>query len=585
MPTDIWLELPAESGGGGSGVTSLNGLTGILALTSSTLSITPSGSTIDIEAQGNTNTFAGFNNSGLLESIPGFNIDTTTGGMNATLDNHPNNVGDGQAINSLTANITPLQNSPNDGRVNLNMFINGDAGNSGFNTGNITNLNMGVNLNQTGSGGGLTDINIYNNVGDGTDPITFKGMGYVFAFGDINDNVTIDGNIQGFDFQPHIHSGVIQTNNYNLTAFGDFSNIEVNANGHNSFQANPNIAGISNNHNYNGVNLNPTITAFNGNAGFSGYFSGGIIGTMSATGNYNGLGISPQVTVAHGSITGVSVNPNLIGGDGNFTGLNITPQGNAAITNSRGVTINLNGLTTTDLNGPVGLESDSRLSINASLTPTSGQTIQIGSRVEQLFQIANGSPLTGTDLLGLDLAGDLLAQDNMSVGPVGIGFSSVGFIADMAVATGKTVDLIHVFLPAVALPDPGFSTGGTTTTMEFIHIMGPLSQGGSLVTTNLYGLRIMSDFNTTSSPTNSWGISVEDTSENFLNKSLAISTSTKKVSNGSVGLELGGTTKAVRFSNLTTTQKLALTALPGMQVFDTILNQMSYYNGTTWINF
>lgn len=46
------------------------------------------------------------------------------------------------------------------------------------------------------------------------------------------------------------------------------------------------------------------------------------------------------------------------------------------------------------------------------------------------------------------------------------------------------------------------------------------------------------------------------------------------------------TTQGVLFPNLTTTQKNAIaTPHKGLQVFDITLNQMSYYNGTTWINF
>jgi hypothetical protein len=56
------------------------------------------------------------------------------------------------------------------------------------------------------------------------------------------------------------------------------------------------------------------------------------------------------------------------------------------------------------------------------------------------------------------------------------------------------------------------------------------------------------------------------------------------VTNSSVALEIKSTTKAFVNARMTTTEKNALTAVAGMQVYDSTLNQLSYYNGTTWVN-
>src|SRR6056300_1229742 len=49
-------------------------------------------------------------------------------------------------------------------------------------------------------------------------------------------------------------------------------------------------------------------------------------------------------------------------------------------------------------------------------------------------------------------------------------------------------------------------------------------------------------------------------------------------------LQITSTTKGVLFPRLTTTQKNAIVfPAAGLQVYDTDLNQMSYYNGTTWV--
>lgn len=559
MATNIWKELP-ESGGGAGTITDINGATGpsITIDAGTGIDVTTVGDTITITNTGSNptgtpHTFAGFDGTGALETIPGFAIDTTSGGMNENLTEHPNNVGGVFSANSLNVQFQPLQNSPNDTWNIQSISTSFDTANSGFSQGTAGSaanmLNLFANHGGTGDIGGLAQVSTYFNIGNGTDPITSKGFAYFFGFADINDNVTIDGTFQGFDFQPHIHSGALSTSNFNMYAFSDSANIEIPVNSYTSALLGPLINSVTNNNNYSGVtinpviptlvgnasvhgygfyptittigatgninilNSNPTITTMGANSGFNGINMGGTITTMGASSNVIGMYFTPVITTSHGSVQGININPQINGGDANVTGMSINVSGSATgLQNIRGVTIQLNNVPTTDSSGPIALETDSRLSINGTTTPLSAQTINIGTRIEHLFQIESGSPLTGTDLLGLDLAGDLLAQDNMAVGPIGIGFSSVGFIADMAVAVGKTVDLIHVFLPAVALPDPGFTTGGTVTTMEFIHLQAPLLQGGTITTTNLYGMRIMSDFSTTTSPTNAWGISIEDTS-------------------------------------------------------------------------
>ena len=56
--------------------------------------------------------------------------------------------------------------------------------------------------------------------------------------------------------------------------------------------------------------------------------------------------------------------------------------------------------------------------------------------------------------------------------------------------------------------------------------------------------------------------------------------------NASSILTLVSTTKGFLPPRMTTTQKNAISSpAAGLQVYDTTLNQMSYYNGTTWVNF
>ncbi len=74
-----------------------------------------------------------------------------------------------------------------------------------------------------------------------------------------------------------------------------------------------------------------------------------------------------------------------------------------------------------------------------------------------------------------------------------------------------------------------------------------------------------------------------NTTSTWLGGSLILGTTT---SNASAILQADSTTKGFLPPRMTTAQKNAIaTPAAGLQVYDTTLNQMSYYNGTTWINF
>lgn len=458
------------------------------------------------------NTFAGFDGTGTLESVPGFLIDTLSGGMDETLQLTPNNVGGGFDANFFIANFSPLQNSPNDNWNIQHIAANLDTGSSGFSQGETTLLNLSLNHTGTGNVFGVTGINMYHNLGNSTDPITINGIGYSFAFGDVNDNVTVDGQIQGYIFQPNIHSAAIAGSSYGLNAFADFSSINIASKTHVTFQASPTISSIQTNNTYQGANINPNITTLTGTAGYNGIGVSGNVSTMGASSNVNGVTFNPSITTSHSNIIGFQATPTINGGDANFTGLNIGPNGTATALNSTtGININLGGVSTTDPLARVGISSDSKVSINASIPIESAQIFEIGNRIEALLTVAPGSPVTGTDTLGNNLAGDLSAQDDVANGPTGLGFNSVGFVADMAVAATKTVDNVTVFLPAIALPDPGYTTGGNVTDLTVIKVLAPLSQGGTLNITNFYGYKIDSLFGPLSGvATNVWGLYLED---------------------------------------------------------------------------
>lgn len=310
------------------------------------------------------------------------------------------------------------------------------------------------------------------------------------------------------------------------------------ASNYTSFSAIPQLAGSLSG--FTGFNSSPSFqTGYANSGGTIGLNEGSQFESGSSSSYYSALQLSPNIQSGASipNVTGVSISPNLNGTISNsFQGISINPSGAAVIPNAQGINISLSNITTSDPQGPLGIQSDSRVSINAETQLMSGLGFQIGNRIESLLHVAAGFPVTGTDSLGNDFAGDLEAEDDLAAGPIGLGWTSVGFIADMAVAVGKTVETVNVFLPAVALPDPGFITGGHVDNMSFIRMFTPLSQGGSITVDNLYSVKLDPVFgNLTSVATNAWGIWIGDTTaDNWFAKNVVVGGTTGKAVGSSV---------------------------------------------------
>lgn len=556
-----YIRYPNNTGGGGGTVSSINGAVGpaITIVGGTGISVGTVGNTITVTntspgtpPTGTANTFAGFDALGALESIPGFVIGAE-GGMQENLTEQPNN-GGGFTANSFNINFEPLQNSPNENWNVQSISTNLDSASSGFNQGTngaaVQLLNLSFNHGGTGNVGGLSAINIGSSIGNGTDPISVKGMSLIGGSTNVNAGVTMDGSLFGFGMNFVVDPAAIGTSSFGVTAFNDSNNIGISTPGYISYSASPTISAISNNGNYNalysnpnittltgnanaygvslsptittigatgqviGVNFSPNVTTMGASAGFQGVIVGGNVTTMGATSNMNGYSFNPNITTSHGGINGIQVSPTISGGDADFVGLNVSPGGASTIGAVTGLRIQLSNLTDgDDPQGATGIESDSRLQVNSQTQLLAAQGFQIGTRIANLFHIPSGSPVTGTDELNINIAGDIWAEDDVAVGGFGIGYNAVGFIGSVAVNAGKTIDMVTTFLPASAFPDPGVPTGGTITDMHLVRILPPLPQGGTATITNLYALKI-DDFGATTfsgSSANAYGIYVTDT--------------------------------------------------------------------------
>lgn len=520
----------------------------------------------------NANTFAGFDGSGVLESIPGFNIKGDSGGIDEQITIQPDNVGGGNTLNNAGLNFDPLQNSPDDNWNLNNIFANFDVNSSGFSQGTsgqaLTLNNLNVGHLGTGDIGSVAMTQNYFNLGNGTDPISVRGVAYSYGFGDINSGVTMTGAVQGYGFQPNVHTGAILDSNNDIRAFYDNTNISVEASGgYSSFTSSPVVESIADGKNFNGYGLSPNITTFTGSAGFTGFGVFPNIGTMT-TGGFQGVQISPNISSA---------------GSGFHVGLNINMNDVTGFTGQRPHAINTNS---------------GRVHFN---TPSSGQDggFQVETSLESddavfggvyglnslggALHIVSGSPINdGSFGIGNNLGIGVLAEDD--IGPdssgFGLGFVMNGFLTQVAVKTGKTVDSL-TFMGAGASAPPD-SDGGTFDKVAMFRAIGVVPGGGSLLINEIYGFKV-DNLLSSLSPAKSWGIYVDDSvADNYLAKSLAIGTTTKQVSSNDVALEIG-TQKAIRLPRLTTTQRNALVPLESMLIYNTTTKATEYYDGTSWI--
>lgn len=617
----IWDGSAWNATAGGGAVVSVNGKTGTVSLDTNDI---PEGATNKYATYANINSAIGappnsFIFSDATSQIVGYGdwqIDPTTHFSNVDNFYSPDDLGVNTNIHTWNSNVEPLQNSPDDS-MSLHFFgINLDAASTGFSFGTSGQaailLSGGYNYGGNGASFGLLrDINFFNGFGNGTDPGTLKGISASSHAYNISANITLDGSFTGYDFNIGINPAAITTSNFQILWMSDFSNMPVDVYGYQGLVCQPTIATIKNNHNFSAIGVGPNITTMEGNSGWNGVglfpnittsATGGVTalnfnptvttmvsnssvggvyvgGTITAMGavncSYQGMNVNPHITTSHGSIQCYQAGPSVAGGDANVDCYQanmgqVTTTGNVSV-------MNLSGLTANGRQSQMGADNV-RMNIGGELVPLSAQTIQSQHVIFTSYNQAGVGAITGTTVLCNILSPDVNfgnIGDSIAVGPTGIANSFVAFAGQMH-GHGQ-MDSICALLPTAIFADDfvlgewrnvnaylinGGYTGVCTNATAFYHEVA----GAGLFATNHWGLRVVTT-----------GV------ENYV-ESMAFSTVSQKVTNASVAIELGGVTRAFVNLNVTTTEKNALTALPGMQVFDTTLNQLSYYNGTVWVN-
>lgn len=481
-------------GANGSGaVSSVQGLIGDVVLTPEILG--------DILG-GGPNFFTGLDSNGDLNVIPSWQLGDLGGG-NVTISVLPDDDSGGFNIHNLNVAFSPLQDSDDVTYNAYNTYVQFDVNNGGFSQGMNTNaMTMFSNtMRNIGKGdiGAMNFVSSYFELGNGTDPITSKGAGYAFGFGSVKNNVTLDGPIQGYGFQPVIEAGVITTGASYFAPFYDNANIACAAGPYTSFNASPIIASIKTNTGYVGYSLSPNISVFSGNSGF------------------NGIAISPQLgTLGTGYVSMINVNPTVTSG-----------------TNVDGIYVNMSNVTGTNVKA---LNVVGDVAIDGALTFTGGLSIgQLqafyatnpvdgGGNPQNLHGLTtqmialNGVTTANADAIGVNTAMLITLEANSTTtsGPFGLGFAALALPCVVETHTGSTIDFMNAAVYAINLS--GASTGGT---IDNLNLCRTVAIPNGITTINKLKAYAF-DLPFGDPGTATWGIYMEPNVNNWMKKNLKI---------------------------------------------------------------
>lgn len=295
---------------------------------------------------------------------------------------------------------------------------------------------------------------------------------------------------------------------------------------------------------------------------------------------YTGVGTTQTHFLASGSadVTGAlqGFSMSCSGDAGSVGGLSVSPTG--SYTNATGISIDFSSATIT--NRPVGLDIQNGTvtsTVTFQTTSSLPTLVDSGNVIRPIFEVALGSPITGTDVLMSNLAGFMDIKDNHSGSAIDLGIASVGFVSQVAVAATKTADNISMLLAGLAIE--GTSAGGTVTDAHLIRAFAA-NFGGTLNIGTLYGLKVESGLSALA--TLAFGISVDDQgTENYVPR-MVVSGATKTVTNSDVVLDINDP-KAIRMGRVTTAQRTAMTNVTGLLVYDTDTNKLCYNTGGGWV--
>jgi len=181
---------------------------------------------------------------------------------------------------------------------------------------------------------------------------------------------------------------------------------------------------------------------------------------------------------------------------------------------------------------------------------------------------ANGATLTG-DTLNLQPASTSFG----GIVTTGVQSFAGAKTFTTSAANSSTINATNTATTGIVSISGNFSTTGINASGNNYGISVEATGGNSN-----YGINIK---NTITAGTGKWALASDATAQSYFQGSVGIGTTTP---NTSSILDLTSTTGALIVPRMTTTQKNALTAVNGMIIYDTTLNEFAFYENGAWVS-
>ncbi len=691
-----YVQIPPAGGGGGGAVDSVNGQTGVVVLTKSNIGLSNVDNTSDankpvssatqtaLNLKADSSDLANYqplldgtltgnkllqsNNSGDVTTLESHTVNSNSG-INSFTVSEPSGENGSFSVFQKLSYINPADASPDrsytldDVQVDIdtlsNSFPFGTAGRA------VAARNANVVHNGTSDIGSI-DFNVNNfSVGNGTDPIDVRGIGYSFGFGTVNANVNVNGPLQGYGFQPNVNAAATIESAQYTQAFYDGANINCASPSYAAFSSFTNIDTLNNNSNYTGVSIAPIIDNFTGNAGVTGVNVSPTLGTFNENGYFHGINVNPDIASARyaaglnvtmdnvTAYAGVAASLveqdltftfNTIGAGENDYTLRYTAGGTAGsevvtlvgqaievqiednvssanqiksameavsqLATAITITVSGTGSNAQSVFGPTNfaggenpgqvlaafldgnVEIDGTLSFNGALSigqlnAFASQGVVNGtgnpSSIHNLISnptVGDNETITLGDTIGVNTAMILAVGTNSTVTSALVGLSALALPAVVNLGSGSTVDRVAGATFAISLE---LGAAGTIDNLDLCRAVG--LPNGTTTVTRLKGYAMDLPFGDPGTTT--WGFYESPGVNNYFQGNLLIggtAGSDDTVTNSSVALEIKSTTKALLNARMTTSERDALTAINGMQIYNTTTDKLQVYAGGAWID-
>jgi hypothetical protein len=195
--------------------------------------------------------------------------------------------------------------------------------------------------------------------------------------------------------------------------------------------------------------------------------------------------------------------------------------------------------------------------------------------------VAANATIANADTIGVNTAALMDIGANATVTSALVGLTALALPAVVTMGAGSTVDRITGATFALSLD--AAAGGGTIANLELCRAVA--IPNGATTVTRLVGFKFDLPFGDPG--TTSWGVYESPGVHNYLQGDLLIggtAGSDDTVTNSSVALEVKSATKAFVNARMTTTERDALTAINGMQLYNTTTDKLQVYAAGSWVD-